>query len=54
MIHIVLTEVVGAVQIARQLTDAAAEEPERTEPRFTTPGPQEGSERPWWRRVFGS
>jgi DNA-binding PadR family transcriptional regulator len=34
--------------------ETAAEEPERTEePRSTTGGPQEGSERPWWRRVVG-
>ncbi len=32
----------------------AAEEPDRAEPRLAaTGGTQEGSERPWWRRVFG-
>jgi len=26
---------------------------ERDEPRSHDPGPQEGVQRPWWRRVFG-
>jgi hypothetical protein len=26
---------------------------QRGEPRFHDPGPQEGVQRPWWRRVFG-
>jgi len=29
------------------------EEPERAEPRSYAAGPQEGVQRPWWRRVFG-
>jgi hypothetical protein len=29
------------------------EEPERAEPRPVTVEPQESSQRPWWRRVFG-
>jgi hypothetical protein len=30
------------------------EEPEASrEPRSGTPGPQEGAQRPWWRRWFG-
>jgi hypothetical protein len=33
--------------------ESLRDEPERTEPRSSTPGPQEGAERPWWRRVFG-
>ena len=33
--------------------ESAAEEPERAEPRSTTPDPQEGVLRPWWRRMFG-
>ncbi|MDQ5830568.1 MAG: hypothetical protein M3324_12090 [Actinomycetota bacterium] len=43
--------------------ESVREEPERAEPRSSTPGPQEGSERPfteeepqprsWWRRMFG-
>jgi hypothetical protein len=31
----------------------AAEEPERAQPRPDSPAPQEGVQRPWWRRVFG-
>jgi excisionase family DNA binding protein len=31
----------------------AAEEPERAQPRPDSPGPQEGVQRPWWRRMFG-
>jgi hypothetical protein len=33
--------------------ESLRDEPERTEPRSSTPGTQEGAERPWWRRVFG-
>jgi hypothetical protein len=33
--------------------ESVVEEPERAEPRSSTAGAQEGSERPWWRRVFG-
>jgi hypothetical protein len=43
--------------------ESVREEPERAEPRSSTPGPQEGSKRPfteeepkprsWWRRMFG-
>jgi hypothetical protein len=42
--------------------ESVVEEPERAEPRSSTGGPQEGSERPvtedepprsWWKRVFG-
>ena len=27
--------------------------PEWAEPRPDAPGPQEGAQRPWWRRMFG-
>jgi hypothetical protein len=33
--------------------ETAAEEPERAEPRPDAPGAQEGTQRSWWRRVFG-
>jgi hypothetical protein len=32
----------------------AEEEPEGVEPQPTAPGAQEGTQRPWWRRMFGS
>jgi excisionase family DNA binding protein len=31
----------------------ATEQPGRVEPQAQVEGPQEGAERPWWRRVFG-
>jgi hypothetical protein len=33
--------------------DTATEKPKRNETRSGIAGPQEGVERPWWRRVFG-
>jgi len=33
--------------------ETVEEEPEMTEPRSGTPGPEAGVQRPWWRRVFG-
>jgi hypothetical protein len=33
--------------------ESLREEPERAEPRSSTPGAQEATERPWWRRIFG-
>jgi hypothetical protein len=33
--------------------ETVEEEPERAEPRSYAAGPQEGVQRPWWRRVFG-
>jgi hypothetical protein len=33
--------------------ESLRDEPERTEPRSSTPGTQEAVERPWWRRMFG-
>jgi hypothetical protein len=38
---------------AIEAPQAAEEEPERTEPRPATASTQEGTQRPWWRRVFG-
>jgi hypothetical protein len=37
----------------RESPETAEEEPERTEPRSSTEGRQEGVHRPWWRRVLG-
>jgi hypothetical protein len=37
----------------RESPERAAEEPERAEPRPATGGAQEGTQRPWWRRLFG-
>jgi hypothetical protein len=34
--------------------ETAAQEPEREEPRSDIPGAQEGTQRPWWRRILGS
>jgi hypothetical protein len=39
---------------ARESPQTAAEEPERAESRSATGGAQDGVQRPWWRRVFGS
>jgi hypothetical protein len=33
--------------------ESVVEEPEWAEPRSSTGGAQEGSDRPWWRKVFG-
>ena len=38
---------------AIEAPETAQEEPERAEPHSDVPGAQEGSQRPWWRRVFG-
>jgi hypothetical protein len=35
------------------ITDRGIAAVDEREPRSSTPGQQEGSERPWWRRVFG-
>src|SRR5215212_8119959 len=44
-----------APQEARQSPERVEEEPERAaEPRPATGEAQEGVQRPWWRRVFGS
>jgi hypothetical protein len=36
-----------------EIAETVEEEPERAEPDSATGGPQEGIQRPWWRRVFG-
>jgi excisionase family DNA binding protein len=36
-----------------EASETVEEEPERTEPRSSTEGRQEGVHRPWWRRVLG-
>lgn len=33
--------------------ETVEQEPEGTQPRSDAPGPQTGTQRPWWRRVFG-
>jgi IS30 family transposase len=38
---------------ARESPQTVEEEPERAEPRPATGGAQEGTQRPWWRRMFG-
>jgi hypothetical protein len=42
-----------APQDERESAEMGAEEAEASEPRPGTPGPQTGTRRPWWRRVFG-
>jgi ATP-dependent RNA circularization protein (DNA/RNA ligase family) len=44
---------IEAPQEASEASETAREEPERAE-RPATGGAQEGVQRPWWRRVFGS
>ena len=40
-------------QQQRESPQTVAEEPEGAQPRPDAPVPQEGIQRPWWRRVFG-
>jgi hypothetical protein len=44
---------VHALRQQRESPETAAEEPEGAQPRPDAPVPQEGIQRPWWRRVFG-
>jgi DNA-binding Lrp family transcriptional regulator len=37
-----------------EAAETVEEEPERAEPHSATGGTQEGVQRPWWRRIFGS
>jgi hypothetical protein len=37
----------------RESPETVEDASEGTEPRPDAPGPQEGAQRPWWRRVFG-
>jgi hypothetical protein len=51
-----LTSKIPAIEAPQEATEApetAAEEPEKAEHRSDAPRPQEGVQRPWWRRVFG-
>lgn len=43
-----------APQEASEDAETVEQEPDRVEPRPATGGAQEGTRRPWWRRVFGS
>ncbi len=47
-----LTQRVPALE-PLEASESVVEEPERSEPWSSTGGSQEGSERPWWRRIFG-
>jgi flagellar motility protein MotE (MotC chaperone) len=38
---------------ARESPETVEEEPERAEPNSATGEAQEGTQRPWWRRMFG-
>ena len=44
---------IEAPQEAPEAAETAEEAPDRTEPRPTTGGAQEGAQRPWWRRLIG-
>jgi excisionase family DNA binding protein len=51
-----LTERIPAIEAPsdeRVSPETVEEAPDRVEPRSDAPGPQEGVQRPWWRRVFG-
>jgi hypothetical protein len=43
-----------APQEARESPETAEEAPDRAEPHPAAGGAQEGVQRPWWRRMFGS
>ena len=45
---------IEAPQEASESPETVEGAPERTEPRPATGGAQEGVQRPWWRRMFGS
>ena len=44
---------IEAPQEASEASETVEEVPDRAEPQSGVPGPQEGVQRPWWRRVFG-
>jgi hypothetical protein len=51
-----LVERIPAIEAPAETPEASEtveEGPERAEPRPATGGAQEGTQRPWWRRVFG-
>jgi hypothetical protein len=43
-----------ALREARESSQTVEEEPDSAESRSATEGAQEGVQRPWWRRIFGS
>jgi excisionase family DNA binding protein len=43
-----------ALRESRESPETVEEEPERAEPKPSTSEAQEGVQRPWWRRMFGS
>jgi len=52
-----LTSKIPAIEAPQEPPEAAEtveEEPEGAEPRPAAGGTQEGAQRPWWRRVFGT
>jgi len=42
-----------ALREARESPQTVEEEADRAEPHSATGGTQEGTQRPWWRRMFG-
>jgi hypothetical protein len=44
---------IGAPQEASEASETVEETPDRAEPHSTTAESQEGTQRPWWRRVLG-
>jgi hypothetical protein len=49
-----LRQELAAVRESRASPEPVEEEPERDQSRIDAPGAQEGTQRPWWRRMFGS
>jgi hypothetical protein len=49
-----LRQQLNALRDERESPETVEEEPERAETRPDAPGAQEGVQRPWWRRMFGS
>jgi hypothetical protein len=49
-----LRQQLAAVRESRESRERDAEEPESAEPNSTAGEVQEGAQRPWWRRMFGS
>jgi hypothetical protein len=53
MIWITMLEIIGAAQKAQVSQDSVAQKPERAVPRPSARNAEEGTEMPWWRRMFG-
>ena len=49
-----LRQQLNALRDERESPQTVEEEPDRAESRSATGGAQEGVQRPWWRRIFGS